>query len=161
MSTYICEKSLHILSDFLSQGYDPELLHKEYKNGWSKENPSYGFCAISAEVAWFLLGGKEAGWTAWNVRDEDGSTHWWLQHKDGVLFDPTRSQFDCIGKKPPYERGLPGRPGGFMGIRVDEDSPWCGARRPSIRASELMSRIGVVPGQLFDVTKNIKRGLRP
>jgi hypothetical protein len=142
-------EALSGLTARLRAGFDPSLLAAAYRSGWSAANPSYGFCSVASEVAWFMLGGAKAGWVAWNARDDDDSTHWWLRHASGQIYDPTRDQYTRVGKLPPYERGLPGRPGGFMGIRVDLQSPWPGQRRPGLRAQRLMARLGVTPGELF------------
>ena len=124
---------------------DPSMLKPPYDKEWTPENPTYGFCSIASEAAWFILGGKEAGWVANNVREEDGSTHWWLEHQSGLRFDPTAEQYYKANDVPPYERGIKGRPGGFMGLRRDEQSPWGNERRPGLRAQELLLRMDAVP----------------
>lgn len=76
------------------------------------------------------------------VRDGDAGTHWWLENRHtGQRFDPTEEQYRSQGRLPPYERGLPGQGGGFMGIRRDEENPWGFERKPSGRAQQLLGRV--------------------
>lgn len=147
----------------LQSGFTPELLHKDYREQWSPENPAFGFCSVASEAAWFMLGGRNAGWVAWSARDTDQSTHWWLRHESGVIFDPTSEQYTSIGRKPPYARGISGQAGGFMGIREDLNTAWPGQRRPSARARALMERLGVVEGEqaVEPPIATPRRGLRP
>lgn len=76
-------------------------------------NPMRGHCAIASEAAYFLLGGKQAGWVPHTVRVND-EVHWFLRNKNtGDVVDPTASQFACPVE---YGRGrgrgfpTPGRP---------------------------------------------------
>lgn len=138
-------ETLETLRKSIVSALDPSMLRPPYDGQWSAQNPTYGFCSIASEAAWFLLGGKEAGWVAYNARDTDNSTHWWLEHTSGLRFDPTADQYYRVGTVPPYERGIPGRPGGFMGMRRDEQSVWGNGRRPGLRAAELLDRMGATP----------------
>lgn len=149
---------LQELTQALKKGFVPELLTSSYKENYSEFNPEYGFCSVASEVAWFLLGGKKAGWTAYNVRD-GAETHWWIQHTDGTRYDPTASQYYNVDKHPPYERGLLGRPGGFMGIRKDPDSAWGGERKPGMRAQQMMEILGIEEGCGLEEFLQRKRGL--
>jgi len=133
--------TLDALQNRLIAACTPDLLTPEYRRGWTPENPHFGFCSTASEVMWFVLGGSPAGWHAHVVRDTDGSTHWWLEHDDGTRLDPTVEQYRSVGEVPPYERGLRGSAGGFMGIRRDEASPWGFGRRPSRRAAVLLNRL--------------------
>lgn len=65
------EAALDTLRSRLHAGFSPDLLHKDYRDNWSPDNPTYGFCSVAAEVAWFMLGGRDAGWVAWSARDVD------------------------------------------------------------------------------------------
>lgn len=119
----------------------PDLLAEPYRSAAPDGNRSWGHCAVAAEAVYFLLGGPRAGLTAWVARDEDGSTHWWLQDRAGNRIDPTAEQFLLDGDTPPYLRGRPGNPAGFMGQRVDPGSRWGFDRRPSRRAAEVLRRV--------------------
>lgn len=138
--------NLATIRSVLHQCFDPGLLHASYRKGWTAQNPSFGMCSIASEAAWFVLGGLTSGWKAMVTRDDDGTTHWWLEHGDGSRFDPTEEQYRSQGRLPPYERGLPGKGSGFMGIRQDLDGAW-GDRKPSLRAQALLEsmalRLGV------------------
>ena len=145
MTTAPTQVELDALTDKISAHLSPTLLKEPYKSQWTRENPTYGFCSVASEAAWFVLGGSSAGWTAWHARDDDGTTHWWLQHASGLRYDPTRAQYDRVGRAPPYERGLVGTPGGFMGIRVDPQSEWGNERRPSLRARTVLAAMAAPP----------------
>lgn len=81
-----------------------------------------GNCYVASEALYHLLGGKAAGWTPMCMRHE-GSTHWFLRHRSGLILDPTRPQFRT---PPDYPRA---RGKGFL------------TKQPSRRARELMDRI--------------------
>lgn len=55
---------LTLLSWRIRPALTPELLKSPYKEQWTTQNPTFGFCAIAGEVAWFLFGGKQKGWVA-------------------------------------------------------------------------------------------------
>jgi hypothetical protein len=124
---------------------DPAWLQPAYRAQWSPANPTLGFCAIAAEAAFFRLGGAPAGWVAWAVRESADASHWWLEHRSGLRFDPTADQFHRQGQVPPYERGLPGKPCGFQGMRQDPNSPYGFGRRPSARAQALLDALAAGP----------------
>lgn len=126
----------------LHQGLGPDLLSSAYRHTWSESNPTAGLCSVASEAAWFILGGLNSPWTPMVVRDGDAGTHWWLENRHtGQRFDPTEEQYRSQGRLPPYERGLPGQGGGFMGIRRDEGSAWGFERKPSNRAQQLLERV--------------------
>jgi hypothetical protein len=78
-----------------------------------------GNCYASSEALYHLFGGKEAGWKPTVLRHE-GSTHWYLTHRSGLVVDPTAAQF----RKPPdYSKG---RGCGFL------------TKKPSRRARRIM-----------------------
>ena len=136
------EALLTRLQGVLEPALGPDLLHPDYRHVWSAGNPTAGLCAVAAEAAWFVLGGPASGWVPRVARDGMAGTHWWLEHPgDGRRFDPTAAQYRSQGKTPPYERGIPGRGAGFMGIRQDPTSPWGFGRRPSERAARLLKRM--------------------
>jgi hypothetical protein len=119
----------------------PDLLHRDYAGLRTIGVGTDGHCASAAEAVYFLLGGPRAGLAAWVARDADGTTHWWLQTQDGRRIDPTADQFAREGTVPPYMRGILGRAGGFMGQRIDPDSPYGFNRRPGRTAAEILRRV--------------------
>lgn len=129
---------LALLEATILKHLTPDLCAPAYRVLWSDENPTLGFCSVASEAAWFLLGGKPSGWMSYVGRDDTGCTHWWLQKKTGEIFDPTRHQYENIGKTPPYESG---RPCAFMGIRKDPKNTWGFERRPGRRAEKLLIKI--------------------
>lgn len=95
-------------------------------------NPMKGHCYVAAEVLFHLLGGKDAGWKAMTLNHqtfpqglpEEGDTHWFLQHADGRIADPTAAQF--APHEVPYAEG---KGCGFL------------TREPSRRARVVMERM--------------------
>lgn len=134
----------------------PDLLHKNFRPQWAPDNPTWGFCSVASEAAWFVLGGSQKGWSAYTARDEKGIVHWWLQHTSGLIFDPTEEQYTSQGKKPPYRAGAAGRIGGFMGVRKDEGNEWGFDRKPSLRAQQLLDKM-VEHATAPKETKNVHR----
>jgi hypothetical protein len=69
-------------------------------------HPTEGHCAVAAEAAYHLLGGRDAGWVPCVLPRKvlGDNTHWWVRHRDtGEIVDPTAEQF---GDEPiPYHLG--------------------------------------------------------
>lgn len=55
-------------------------------------NPLTGHCYTASEMAYHLLGGKDAGWKPMNMQWE-GTSHWFLKHESGLILDITAGQF--------------------------------------------------------------------
>lgn len=72
-----------------------DLLSKEYKR-LRERNPnlpaSTGHCYVASEAAYYMLGGKEEGWTPQFIRHL-GCSHWFLKHESGFILDLTYNQF--------------------------------------------------------------------
>ncbi len=68
-----------------------DLLHARYRN-LPDRKPTTGHCYAASEAAFHLLGGKDAGWSAYVVRHE-GGTHWFIRHSGGTILDVTARQF--------------------------------------------------------------------
>jgi hypothetical protein len=120
---------------------NPDLLARGYRDSWSADNPTRGFCSIASEVAYFILGGPTQGWVAMVGADPAGGTHWWLERPTEAgreRFDPTAAQYLSREITPPYERG---RGGGFMGQRKDPSSPFGFYRRPGLRAQVVLNAL--------------------
>lgn len=77
---------------------------------WQQKNiesgiNSTGHCYAASEALYHLFGGKDV-FTPQMAKDEQGNSHWWLLRKsDGLIIDPTCSQFTKLGLTPPYENG--------------------------------------------------------
>lgn len=80
-----------------------------------------GHCYVVAETLHHLLGGSECGWKPMFIRHE-GAPHWFIQHREGRVLDPTAGQFQTPVV---YEKAI-GK--GFL------------TPRPSQRAQELIKR---------------------
>lgn len=79
----------------------PELRRSRVPSGL---HPLTGHCYVGAE-ALYHLGARKAGFTPRVARGPDGETHWWLEHRDGRVMDPTAAQYHSRGLVPPYLRG--------------------------------------------------------
>ena len=54
-----------------------------------------GNCYVTSEALYHLLGGKAAGWKPMHMTHE-GQSHWFLQHKSGMILDATVGQFKIV-----------------------------------------------------------------
>jgi hypothetical protein len=130
------------LLDLLQPHLTPELLQPGYRKAWSPDNPLLGFCSIASEAAWFILGGPPSGWVSQVGRDDQGGTHWWLEHPQHGRLDLTASQYTLKVRPLPYELGQKGgKPCGFMGLRQDEGNAWGFDRKPSRRAALVLDAL--------------------
>lgn len=116
-----------ILRKRIQKALTPDLLKKDQVFMLTGIHPTEGHCAVAAEAAYHLLGGREAGWMPIVLPRKvlGNNTHWWIRHKDtGEIFDPTSEQFG--DDEIPYKLG---RPCGFM------------TKHPSRRAKIVIDRV--------------------
>jgi hypothetical protein len=113
--------TLRQLITIIQKHLSDDLLKPEYL--W-RARPSRlaGHCYTASETAYFLLGGKKAGWKPMVIKHE-GMTHWFLKHSSGKILDITRQQFITL---PDYKKG---KGCGFL------------TRKLSKRAKKLLRRI--------------------
>ena len=80
---------------FILVNLTDDLLSKEYLK-LKKNNPKLpattGHCYVASEAAYYLLGGKDEGWTPQFIRHL-GCPHWFLKHSSGMILDLTYNQF--------------------------------------------------------------------
>lgn len=81
-----------------------------------------GNCYVASEALFHILGGKTAGWSVYRMRAQ-GDVHYWLEHDNGMILDPSRMQFKNL---PDYSKG---KKTGFM------------TKRPSRRAVDLIGKL--------------------
>jgi hypothetical protein len=86
----------------------PNMLKKPYKEMWSEENPTLGFCYVVSE-AFFHYSGL-SGLTPMVLSFPEGGTHWWLKTEDDDIIDFTSGQFDfpidySAGTRCPFFKG--------------------------------------------------------
>lgn len=89
------DKLLNMLMD---QGYidfklsqlGDTLVHDDYKNFWTKEKPTTGYCYILSEVLYHYL---DLGLEPYSMEVHNG-THWFLGNKFGYVLDLTANQFN-------------------------------------------------------------------
>jgi hypothetical protein len=97
----------------------PDLLKKEFRGG---SHPLSGYCYISSEAAFHIMGGESSNYKPMFIKHE-GLPHWFLRSTNGKILDITAKQF----RTPvPYEKGIRK---GFL------------TKNPSKRAVEVMRRI--------------------
>ena len=89
----------------IQKALTPDLLSPAQRAILRGAHPTEGHCAVAAEAAYHMLGGKAAGWVPKvlpkNVLGH--TTHWWIENKvTGERIDPTAEQFPF---KVPYEKG--------------------------------------------------------
>jgi len=77
----LINKVLKALSDDLRQS--------KYRGN----NDLSGYCYVTSEALYHMLGGKRAGWKPMFVRHE-GKPHWFLLHENGCILDITAEQFN-------------------------------------------------------------------
>jgi len=108
----------------------PDLLKPKYRKMSEGEHPTFGHCGSATQAAYYMLGGEESGYVPQVANLGDGTTHWWLRHRDtGHVIDPTKEQYTSKGEKPPYDLG---RGCGFPNPNPDV---------PSKRGQEIINRI--------------------
>lgn len=89
-----------IISDIQSVLSD-DLLKPSYRK-LQNRHVTTGHCYAASEALYHLTGGRDI-WHSCVGKDENGGTHWWLEHKkSGYILDVTSEQFTCFGKEPPY-----------------------------------------------------------
>lgn len=114
----------------IQQNLTLDLLNFNQKQLLTGIHPTEGHCAIAAEAAFHLLGGKAKGWIPVVLPKKvlGNNTHWWIENIDtGEIVDPTKEQFGNY--KIPYHLG---KRTGFM-------CPIKG--QPSKRAKILIKRV--------------------
>jgi len=112
--------------DSIKDVLTPDLLKPQFRE-MAKNNRFCGHCYAASEALYHMLGGTKSDYKPVRAKDDEGVTHWWLQHKDtNEILDPTAEQYTSVGKQPPYDKG---RSGGFL------------TRMPSFRAYEVIRRV--------------------
>jgi len=71
-----------------------------YREGWTPENPTTGYCYVVAEVVYHYLAPK--GSQPYVTHTGQKETHWFLRSPSGEVIDLTADQFDI---PPDYEQG--------------------------------------------------------
>jgi hypothetical protein len=72
----------------------PLLLHANWKNRWSKERPTTGYCYLVSEILFHYIYPNSKAFVL-KINDE---THWFIKNDEEII-DWTSDQFDSI---PPY-----------------------------------------------------------
>jgi hypothetical protein len=67
-------------------------LKPQYKNQWTPERPTTGYCYVVAEVVYHYLAPK--GSRPYFMKTGVNETHWFIKDPDGKVIDLTADQFD-------------------------------------------------------------------
>lgn len=108
----------------IQENLSEDLLKKKYRRE-VYPHVTTGHCYLATEALYHLIG-KELGYKPMCCSLGEGRTHWYLQHPDGSIADPTAEQYLAVGEEPPYHLG---KGKGFCTLY------------PSKRAVTLMERI--------------------
>ena len=121
----MCRKCLRRIECKIQNALSEDLLKpNQLSKLESGDHFTTGHCYVAAEAAYHYVGGKRAGWKPICIRlPEIKNTHWYIQHKDGMIIDPTKEQFNG---RPPYDRG---KGSGFL------------TNKPSRRARTVLEKI--------------------
>lgn len=77
-------------------------LKPQYKDDWTPERPTTGYCYVVAEVFYHCVAPE--GSKSYVMKTRENETHWFLRDPDGNVIDPTADQFD---EPLDYEKGKP------------------------------------------------------
>lgn len=77
-------------------------LKPQYKDDWTPERPTTGYCYVVAEVAYHYLSPEE--YKPHVMKTGDNETHWFLKNSSGDIIDLTAGQFDKVSD---YSKGRP------------------------------------------------------
>ena len=102
----------------------PKHVKKPYRDRWTPERPTAGYCYPVAEVVYHYLAPE--GSRSHVITLEEGKTHWYVQSPDGEILDLTADQPD---EPYLYEKG---KPRSFM------------TAKPSKRARILAELLGLI-----------------
>ena len=73
-----------------------------YRDDWTPERPTTGYCYVVAEVVYHYLAPK--GSRPYVMKTGDQETHWFIRDPQGKVIDLTADQFD---KPLDYSQGKP------------------------------------------------------
>lgn len=77
-------------------------VNKQYRDEWTSERPTTGYCYIVAEVVYHYLAPK--GSKPYVMKTGIDETHWFIKRADGNIIDLTADQFD---EPVDYTKGKP------------------------------------------------------
>jgi len=77
-------------------------LKPQYKDQWTPERPTTGYCYVVSEVLYHYKAPK--GSKPWFIRISKNETHWCIKLPNNKIIDLTKDQFDK-NEHIPYEKG--------------------------------------------------------
>lgn len=67
-------------------------LKKQYRDDWTPDKPTAGYCYVVAEVVYHCL--APTGSKVYCMNISDNETHWFIVGPEGEVLDFTANQFD-------------------------------------------------------------------
>ncbi len=98
MTDSIDRKKLHDALRRMGKKY----LKPQYKDQWTPERPTTGYCYVVAEVVYHYLAPK--GSRPYVMKTSENETHWFIKDREGRVIDLTADQFD---EPVDYTKGKP------------------------------------------------------
>jgi len=77
-------------------------LRKQYRDQWTPERPTTGYCYVTAEVVYHYF--APTGSKPYVMKTGPNETHWFIKDADGKIIDLTADQFD---EPVDYTKGKP------------------------------------------------------
>ena len=77
-------------------------LKPQYKDQWTPERPTTGYCYVVAEVVYHYLAPK--GSRPYVMKTSENETHWFIKDPEGRVIDLTEDQFE---EPVDYTKGKP------------------------------------------------------
>jgi GNAT superfamily N-acetyltransferase len=91
------DQAMKRIQKFLRKPQAEQFLKPAFANG---THPYSGHCYVASQSLYHMLGGEEAGYSAYQMEHE-GVSHWFLRNSKGRILDPTWRQFQT---KPDYSQ---------------------------------------------------------
>lgn len=88
MTDLIDRQKLHDALRLMGRKY----LKPQFRDQWTPERPTTGYCYVMAEVAYHYLALK--GSRPYVMKIGENETHWFIKDSDGRVIDLTADQFD-------------------------------------------------------------------
>jgi len=117
-----------------------DFLKGKYKDEWTKENPTKGYCYAVTEFIHYFVNPNTRPYC---ISYDNGTTHWFLKNTDNEIIDFTSEQFK--GQTPEYDKA---RPNGFL------------TDYPSKRACEIAVRLGIISREAANEISKVQKKLR-
>ena len=137
------DNSIDNLINIIRANLTPDLLTPAQRKLLTKDsNPETGHCYVATETLYYLLGGKDSGYTPKRAKDDLGNNHYFLQDEAGNIIDVTENQYLDRNVKPPYDNITASGDGVFQ-LRYKNGKPTAAV---SQRTQKLLDKIKNIQG---------------